>query len=202
MRSCCFGKRKSDNSTKVYSFWSEQRYAHVTAAASKWRGSMCEIFCKGILNGVSGSLLKCMCGTISSKSCYMAYILSLYSTFSQWHSNSFGAYHNFYFFPICICALKHRVHWALILLSLTLFVPTVCISFVNGIYILLYSTFLWVMCHILVNVCFIHLSFHSVYLHFGHVMNLSANWYTTLAAFHHWDWQWGHCIFMWSLNWI
>lgn len=36
-----------------------------------------------------------------------------------------------------------------ILLLPTLFVPTVCILFVNGIYILLYSTFLWVMCHIL-----------------------------------------------------
>lgn len=91
--------------------------AHVIAAASKWHGSMCVVCCKGTMNGVSRSLLlKCMYGTISSKSCYTAYILPLYSAFSWWHSDFVGDNHFFLFFYLCYLLLstectKHKLYF-------------------------------------------------------------------------------------------
>lgn len=58
---------------------------------------MCAVCCKGTMNGVSRILLKCMYGTISSESCYMLYIILLYSAFSWWHSDFAGANHDPFF---------------------------------------------------------------------------------------------------------
>lgn len=156
---------------------------------------MCVVCCKGTMNGVSRSLLlKCMYGTISSKSCYTAYILPLYSAFSWWHSDFVGDNHFSLFFYLCYLAQSApSINYTFVHTFCTR-----CLYFVCewNLLISLLNSFTIDVSHV-VNVCFIHWLFAVFPFLF---LDLSVNTYITLAAFHCWDWHRGHCRFLWSLE--